>query len=118
MKPASSSGPASATSSGVNPTAPQGNSQPESPESNPNQQSRPSTNPNRGDLRGAALADPGDPDPNLGTAKVAASAGKYDVLGIKLGMPAKEAMAILKAHGQFQVTPETIKYDFLPAPMT
>jgi hypothetical protein len=73
--------------------------------------------PTQADLRGAALAD-SDPDPNVGTAKVAASAGKYDVLGIKLGMPAKEAMAIVKAHGQFQVTPETIKYDFLPAPMT
>jgi hypothetical protein len=81
-------------------------------------QSRSAVSPSQADLRGAALADPGDPDPNLGTAKVAVSAGKYDVLGIKLGMPAKEAMAILKAHGQFQVTPETIKYDFLPAPMT
>jgi hypothetical protein len=70
------------------------------------------------DLRGAALADPSDPDPNLGTAKVAVSAGKYDVLGIKPGMPAREAMATLKSHGQYQVTPETIKYDFLPAPMT
>jgi hypothetical protein len=74
--------------------------------------------PTKGDLQGATLADPGDPDPNLGTAKVAASAGKYDVLGIKLGMPAKDAMAVLKAHGQFQFTPETIKYDFLPSPMT
>jgi hypothetical protein len=70
------------------------------------------------DLQGAALADPSGPDPNLGTVKVAASAGKYDVLGIKLGMPAKEAMALLKAHGQYQTSPETIKYDFLPAPLT
>jgi hypothetical protein len=118
MQTATSSGPSSAASSGKSPTSPQGNSRPESPEPIQNQQSRPSTNPGRADLQGAALADPGDPDPNLGTAKVAASAGKYDVLGIKLGMPAKDAMAILKTHGQFQVTPETIKYDFLPAPMT
>jgi len=118
MKTATSSLPSPAASSGTNATTQQGNSQPESPEANQNQQSRPSTSPSRADLRGAALADPGDPDPNLGTAKVAASAGRYDVLGIKLGMPAKEAMAVLKAHGQFQVTPETIKYDFLPAPMT
>jgi hypothetical protein len=91
----------------------------ESPESNPSQQpSRPAAQPGPADLRGAALTDPGDPDPNLGTAKVAVSAGRYDVIGIKLGIPAKDAMAILKAHGQFQVTPETIKYDFLPAPMT
>jgi hypothetical protein len=80
-------------------------------------QARPTTSPTAADLRGAALAD-SDPDPNLGTAKVAVSASKYDVLGIKLGMPAKDAMAILKAHGQYQTTPETIKYDFLSAPMT
>jgi hypothetical protein len=81
-------------------------------------QSKAAASPSKGDLRGAALADPGEPDANLGTAKAAATSGKYDVLGIKVGMPAKEALNILKAHGQFQVTPETIKYDFLPSPMT
>jgi hypothetical protein len=80
-------------------------------------QSRAAVSPTQADLQGAALADPSDPDPNLGTARVAVSAGKYDVIGIKLGMPAKDAMAILKAHGQYQTSPETIKYDFLPAPL-
>lgn len=84
----------------------------------PQTKSGAAVSPTQADLRGAALADPSDPDPNLGTAKVAVSAGKYDVLGIKLGMPAKDAMAILKAHGQYQTSPDTIKYDFLPSPMT
>jgi hypothetical protein len=83
----------------------------------PRSQARASASPTQADLQGAALADPSDPDPNLGTAKVAVSAGKYDVIGIKLGMPAKDAMTILKAHGQYQTSPETIKYDFLPAPL-
>ena len=84
----------------------------------PQTQSRAAASPTQADLRGAALADPSDPDPNLGTAKVAVSAGKYDVMGIKLGMPAKEAMAVLKAHAAYQTSPDTIKYDFLPAPLT
>ena len=50
------------------------------------------------------------------TAAIAKRVGKYDVLGIKLGMPAKEAAAILKARG-FQFKPETIKYDVLPDPL-
>ena len=50
------------------------------------------------------------------TAAIAKQVGKYDVLGIKLGMPAKEAAAILKARG-FQFKPETIKYDVLPDPL-
>ena len=33
------------------------------------------------------------------TAAIAKKVGKYDVLGIKLGMPAKEAAAILKSRG-------------------
>jgi hypothetical protein len=104
-----------------NPSPQERNDQPNSVQQSPGRTQTPSraaASPTEADLRGSALADPGDPDPNLGTARVAVSAGKYDVLGIKLGMAAKEAMAILKAHGQFQVTPETIKYDFLPAPMT
>ncbi len=79
--------------------------------------SRAAVSPTQAELSGATLDDPSDPDPNLGTAKVAVSVGKYDVIGIKLGMPAKDAMAILKAHGQYQTSPETIKYDFLPAPL-
>ena len=50
------------------------------------------------------------------TTAIAKRVGKYDVLGIKLGMPAKEAAAILKTRG-FQFKPETIKYDVLPDPL-
>ena len=50
------------------------------------------------------------------TAAIAKKVGKYDVLGIKLGMPAKEAAAILKSRG-FQFKPETLKYDVLPDPL-
>ena len=42
------------------------------------------------------------PPPNTGTpeqtAKLAAAAGKYDIAGMKLGTPLKEAMQTLKAH--------------------
>ena len=42
------------------------------------------------------------PPPNTGTpeqtAKLAVAAGKYDIAGMKLGMPLKEAMQVLKAH--------------------
>ncbi len=51
------------------------------------------------------------------TAAIAKHLGKYDVLGIKLGMPAKEAAVALQSRG-LQLKPETIKYDVLPAPMT
>ena len=51
------------------------------------------------------------------TAKIAKSVGKYDVVGIKLGMPAKEAAAVLQARG-LQFKPETIKYAMLPNPFT
>lgn len=51
------------------------------------------------------------------TAAIAKNVGKYDVLGIKLGMPAKEAAAALQARGM-QLKPETIKYDVLSAPLT
>jgi hypothetical protein len=50
------------------------------------------------------------------TAAIAKQVGKYDVLGIKLGMPAKEAAAVLKTRG-FQFKPETLKYDVLPDPL-
>ena len=75
-------------------------------------------------------ASPQTPAPNAGaqadapgacctpeaTATIAKRVGKYDVLGIKLGMPAKEAAAILKARG-LQFKPETLKYDVLPDPL-
>ncbi|HKN88391.1 MAG TPA: hypothetical protein VJV04_16110 [Nitrospiraceae bacterium] len=61
------------------------------------------------------------PSENAGTpeatAMIAKTAGKYDVLGIKLGMPAKEAAAILQSRG-LQFKPETVKYNMLPNPLT
>lgn len=62
-------------------------------------------------------AAPGDCCTPEATAAIAKNVGKHDILGIKLGMPAKEAAAILKARG-FQFKPETIKYDVLPDPLT
>jgi hypothetical protein len=59
-----------------------------------------------------------EPPPNTGTpektAKLAAAAGKYDIAGMKLGMPLKEAMQALKAHNpKLQMKKDTIKYDVL-----
>lgn len=48
------------------------------------------------------------------TAKLAAAAGKYDIAGMKLGTPLKEAMQALKAHNpKLQLKKDTIKYDVL-----
>ena len=60
---------------------------------------------------------PGDCCTPEATAAIAKNVGKHDVLGIKLGMPAKEAAAVLQGRGM-QLKPETIKYDVLPAPLT
>jgi len=60
---------------------------------------------------------PGDCCTPQATAAIAKNVGKHDVLGIKLGMPAREAAAVLQARGM-QLKPETIKYDVLPAPLT
>jgi hypothetical protein len=51
-----------------------------------------------------------------GTAKIAAKAGFLDVVGIKLGMPVKEAVEALKAHdANFKVQPITLRqYEALP----
>ena len=59
-----------------------------------------------------------DPPANTGTpeqtAKLAAAAGKYDIAGMKLGAPLKEAMQALKAHNpKLQMKKDTIKYDVL-----
>jgi hypothetical protein len=63
----------------------------------------------------ASAADSATPE---ATAKLAASVGSYDVVGIKLGMSGKEAAAALRAHGHgLHVTPETLKYDVLPGPL-
>lgn len=68
-------------------------------------------------MQGAQLEDQANPDVLHNAANKAASAGKYDILGIHLGMSAKEAAAILHARGM-QLAPDTIKYDFLPGPLT
>lgn len=62
-----------------------------------------------------ALADPPE---NVGTAeqtaKLASVAGKYDIAGMKLGTPLKEAMQALKAHNpKLQMQKHTLKYDVL-----
>lgn len=62
-------------------------------------------------------AAPGDCCTPEATAAIAKNVGKYDVLGIKLGIPAKEAARVLQGRGM-QLKPETIKYDVLPAPLT
>ncbi len=51
-----------------------------------------------------------------GTAKIAAKAGFLDVVGIKLGMPAKEAVDALKAYNTgFKPVPNTLyEYEALP----
>jgi hypothetical protein len=59
-----------------------------------------------------------EPPPNTGTpeetAKLAVAAGKYDIAGMKLGTPLKEAMQALKAHNpKLQMKKDTIKYDVL-----
>ncbi|MFN0039289.1 MAG: hypothetical protein ACKVP2_07250 [Burkholderiales bacterium] len=59
-----------------------------------------------------------DPPENIGTpeetAKLAAVAGKYDIAGMKLGTPLKEAMQALKAHNpKLQMKKHTLRYDVL-----
>jgi hypothetical protein len=70
------------------------------------------------DLLGTPPPQPSGPPPNTGTpeqtAKLAATAGKYDIAGMKLGTPLKEAMQTLKAHNpKLQMKKDTIKYDVL-----
>jgi hypothetical protein len=50
------------------------------------------------------------------TMQIAKTLQKYDVLGITLGMPVKEAAAILQGRS-LQLKPETIKYAVLPQPL-
>jgi len=48
-----------------------------------------------------------------------ATAQKYDILGIKLGMPLQAALAALKTHSpNFRLTPQSLKYDVVPNPVT
>ncbi|MEO5957139.1 MAG: hypothetical protein ABIR36_15820 [Nitrospiraceae bacterium] len=70
------------------------------------------------DLLGTPQPKPSGPPENTGTpeetAKLAAAAGKYDIAGMKLGTPLKEAMQALKAHNpKLQMKKDTIKYDVL-----
>lgn len=53
-------------------------------------------------------------------APVAAGAtGKYDIVGIKVGMTVRDALAALKVHSpNFRLQPDSIKYDFLPYALT
>ena len=65
-----------------------------------------------------SLAANDKPPENTGTAeetsKLAAAAGKYDIAGMKLGTPFKEAMQALKGHNpKLQMKKDTIKYDVL-----
>lgn len=49
------------------------------------------------------------------TAQLAGQAGFFDVTGIKLGMPAREALQVLKAHNTiFKVTPQTYTHQLIP----
>jgi hypothetical protein len=94
-----------------------------SPQASPQQSQQPTSEPQAAPAQTPAssaigqAAAPGDCCTPEATAAIAKNIGKYDVLGIKLGMPAKEAAAILKTRG-FQFKPETIKYDVLPDPLT
>jgi hypothetical protein len=81
------------------------------------QQSSSQPNMNGANMQGAQLEDQANPNLMANAATRAVSAGKYDILGIHLGMSAKEAAAILHARGM-QLAPDTIKYDFLPGPLT
>jgi hypothetical protein len=67
-------------------------------------------------MQGAQLQEQANPDVTATAPTKAVSAGKYDIIGIHLGMPVKEAAAILRSHG-LQMAPDTIKYDFLPQPL-
>src|SRR5437867_9464847 len=64
--------------------------------------------------------EPPQPSPDFGTpeatAKIAAKAGFLDVVGVKLGMPAKAALDAVKAHnGNLKMEPMTMQqYEALP----
>jgi hypothetical protein len=49
----------------------------------------------------------------------AAATPKYDIVGINLGMPIKDALLALKAHSpNFRLQPDSLKFDFLPTALT
>ena len=84
------------------------------PQPSPQQSQQSMPEPQSAVVQADALGDCCTPE---ATAAIAKKVGKHDVLGIKLGMPAREAAAVLQARGM-QLKPETIKYDVLPAPLT
>jgi len=89
-----------------------------SPPQQPQAQQQPRYTPGGGGIR--LPEEKPQPSPDFGTpegtAKIAAKAGFLEVLGIKLGMPAKEAVEAMKAHNAaFKVTPITLRqYEALP----
>jgi hypothetical protein len=84
--------------------------QPSQSRQQPRHQSGGAPSPNE---RPQASPDFGTPE---GTAKIAAKAGFLDVVGIKLGMPAKEAVDALQAHNAgFKPTPLTL-YEYVALP--
>lgn len=59
-----------------------------------------------------------EPPPNVGTpeetARLAKAASKYDIAGMRLGTPLKEAMTALRAHNQkLQMQKNAVRYDVL-----
>ena len=88
--------------------------QPQARQSSPQQQSQqqPRYKPGGGtrplpDVKAEPSSEFGTPE---GTAKIAAKAGFLDVVGIKLGMPAKEAVDALKSHNAgFKPYPITLR---------
>ena len=88
--------------------------QPRQPQQQPQQQQR------QRQAGGPPANEKALPSPDFGTpegtAKIAAKAGFLDVVGIKLGMPVKEAVEALKAHdANFKVQPITLRqYEALP----
>lgn len=89
---------------------------PAAPVGEQQQSSSPHPNLSGANMQGAQLEDQANPDVTATAPTKAVSAGKYDIIGIHLGMPGKEAAAILRSHG-LQMSPETIKYDVVPQPL-
>jgi hypothetical protein len=73
-----------------------------------------------GSVRAQPNYDPPGPSPEFGTpeatAKIAATAGFLDIVGIKLGMPLKDALAIVKARNpNIKMQPDTtLEFEALP----
>lgn len=83
-------------------------------------QAQPSPPPRQQQAGATSSNEKPQPSPDFGTpegtAKIAARAGFLDLVGIKLGMPAKDAQAALQAHNvAVKITPLTLyQYEALP----